>query len=343
MLILITGGCGFIGTNVALKALSRGYSVVAFDNLCRKGSESNLEELSKNHNFVFIKGDVRNYDQLSRIKNVDAIIHTAAQPGVPASIEDPIYDFEVNALGTLNVLELAKNNGKIPVIYCSTNKVYSCEVNEIQSKIFDNKRKWIDKKFILGIPEGFPVDSGGRAAYSPYGCSKYIGDRYCQEYYHTYGVPTVVNRMSCIAGERQLGKEEQGWVSWFVYAKMVDAVINIYGDGKQVRDVLYVGDLADLFLKEIEDIDIHKGQVYNVGGGPNNTVSLIEVLEYLSNLDQRPYRVVYQNWRPADHLVYVSDIRKVSKYWQPKLNPKQVIDIIWDWAHKNRKRVCSIL
>jgi len=145
MLILITGGCGFIGTNVALRALSRGYSVVAFDNLCRKGSESNLEELSKNQNFVFIKGDVRNYDQLSRIKNVDAIIHTAAQPGVPASIEDPIYDFEVNALGTLNVLELAKNNGKIPVIYCSTNKVYSCEVNEIQSKIFDNKRKWIDK------------------------------------------------------------------------------------------------------------------------------------------------------------------------------------------------------
>ena len=343
MKVLITGGCGFVGSNAAIKFIERGHEVIAFDNLSRKGSEFNLEELKHLKGFHFIMGDIRKMEDFDQIPEVDGIIHTAAQPGVPTSINDPRYDFEVNAQGTFNVLEYARRE-KTPTIFCSTNKCYSCEINNIRAEINGDRRVW-PEKYVNGIPEDFPVGAGGKAAYSPYGCSKYLGDRYCQEYFNTYGVPTVVNRMSCIAGERQMGFEEQGWLAWFVYARIFDLRVNIYGDGKQVRDVLYVGDLADLFLEELTNIEFHKGQVYNIGGGPENAVSLIEVLDHLVALDGSTFLTTYQDWRPADHLIYISDIRKISKYWEPKVGAIETVDKIWNWANipENKSKIWKML
>ncbi len=342
MKILITGGCGFVGSNVARYALGRGHEVVAFDNLVRIGSRSNLDEFKAENNFLFIEGDVREQADFEAAPEVDAVIHTAAQPGVPTSMRNPRYDFEVNALGTFNVLEFARERGLLPLIFTSTNKCYSCEVNEIGVEMAQNGRVFTGE-YRGGIPEGFPVDSAGKAAYSPYGCSKYTGDRYCQEYWHTYEVPTVVNRMSCIAGERQMGVEEQGWVAWFAYAKMFHINLNIFGDGKQTRDVLYVGDLARLFLEELEHIDRHRGQVYNVGGGPDKMISLQGVIDHLVDLEGSLFDITYHEWRQADHLAYYTDITKVSEFWQPEIGPIETVDRIWDWAGRNRSRIWRML
>jgi len=347
MRILITGGAGFVGSNTALKAMERGHFVVSFDNLSRIGSGSNLAELKKKENFLFIEGDITKSTDLDWIPlepKIDAIIHTAAQPGVPISIKDPLFDFKVNALGALNVLEFARSRGKIPVIFTSTNKCYSCAINDIPSVIEGKRRVW-KGEYAKGISENFPVDSGGKEPYSPYGCSKYTADRYMQEYYHTYGVPTVVNRMSCIAGERQMGVEEQGWLSYFVYAKLFNLPLNIYGDGKQVRDILYVGDLAELFLEEIENIETHQGQVYNIGGGPDNALSLLEVIDHLVALEGNLFDLIYQDWRQADHLVYISDISKIAPFWKPKVGAIETVDKIWNWVNApgNKSRIWKML
>ncbi len=331
MKLLITGGLGFIGTNTALKSMEQGHEVIGFDNMVRLGVEHNLRELERHKRFLFIRGDIRNTEDFKRIPEVDAVIHLAAQPGIPWSIKWPRYDFEVNAIGTLNVLEFAKERGKIPVIFSSTNKCYSEEINEIPMIEEEKRYRWKDYS---GIPETFPTDSRGKYPKSPYGCSKYVGDMYCQEYFHIYGVPTVVNRQSCIAGKWQQGCEDQGWTAWFVFVEMFNSLLSIYGDGKQVRDILYADDLAELYLIELENIDKCKGSVYNVGGGPENTISLIEAMEHMVALGGRPFRIVYKDWRLADQKIYISDISKVTRElgWKPTVNPIQTIDNIWDWA-----------
>ncbi|GAI19606.1 unnamed protein product, partial [marine sediment metagenome] len=276
--------------NTALKAMEQGHEVFAFDNLSRLGVEFNLAELNKHRLFRLIRGDVRNRSDFEGIPEVEAIISLAANPGIPWSITNPRYDFEVNALGTLNVLEFARERGKLPVIYASTNKVYSEKVNRICMKELETRYVWENTEpevYKAGIDEYFSIDSVGEYPHSPYGCSKYMGDLYCQEYYHIYGVPTVVNRQSCIAGRWQQGCEDQGWLAWFCFVKMFDAVLTIYGNGKQVRDILNVDELADLYLLQLLNIDTHKGKVYNIGGGPENTASLIEVMNHLVELDGR--------------------------------------------------------
>jgi len=354
MKILITGGGGFIGCNTSLKAMEQGHKVIAFDNLSRVGVEYNLQELNKHKNFRLIRGDVRNEQDFERIPDVDAIIHLSANPGIPWSISYPKYDFEVNAMGTLNVLEFARERGNLPVIFSSTNKVYSEAINEIPMIEKDTRYEWIksgvseDPTFenVLknrGIPEYFPVDSQGHFSHSPYGCSKYVGDMYCQEYYHIYGVPTVVCRQSCIAGKFQLGVESQGWTAWFCYAKMFDLPIRIFGDGKQVRDILNVDDLANLYLLLLQDISTHKGKVYNIGGGPEFSRSLIEVMNYLEKKGGKSFQITYEDWRPADHRIYISDISKIAKYWKPKINPEKTIDQIWDWAIKHKSIIKKFL
>jgi len=251
MKILITGGCGFIGTNVCLEAIKRKHKVVAFDSLIRKYTEENAKIL-QSKGIETIRGDVRNHYDLDRLPRVDGVIHLAANPGISWSINWPVYDFTTNALGTLNLLEFSRKNGKIPVIYASTNKVYSEEINLIPIKERATRYTWDFSKInakklrkgILdgiskrGINENFPVDSSGLFPHSPYGVSKATGDLYSQEYFHIYGIPTVVNRMSCIYGLYQKGVEEQGWVDWFVRAKIQNKTLNIYGDGKQIRDAL---------------------------------------------------------------------------------------------------------
>ena len=341
MKLLITGGAGFIGMNTSLLAMEQNHEIIALDNLCRLGTEFNLMELQKHRNFLFIRGDIRNTEDFKKIPEVEAIIHLAAQPGIPWSIKWPRYDFEVNAIGTLNVLEFARERGNVPVIYASTNKVYSEEINEIPMKKEKTRYAWADIKYKNGISEDYPVDSRGKYPHSPYGISKLAGDLLMQEYFHTYNVPTVVNRQSGIAGKWQQGCEDQGWMAWFVFVGMFNSLLTIYGDGFQVRDMLYADDLAELYLLELENIDKCKGSVYNVGGGKHNTISLIEAMEHIVALGGRPFRIVYKDWRQADQKIYISDISKVEKElgWKPKTSPIQTIDNIWDWAVEHRASV----
>ncbi len=315
--IVIFGGAGFIGTNVALKALEKGYEVVIFDSLIRSGTEENYEILKDKT--TFIRGDVRNPEDFWRIGKVDAAINFAANPGIPWSIENPMFDFQTNAYGALNVLEFSRNNGQFPVILASTNKVYSEEVNEIPLHEKSTRYGWSGEN-VYGIKETFPLDAQGRYAHSPYGCSKIAADMYTQEYYHLYGIPTVINRMSCIYGLHQKGVADQGWVDHFVRKILLgDGKIDIFGDGKQVRDMLFGEDVAELYLKELEMIDQVKGQVFNVGGSVHFNISLIESLELIKKLTGKDFTITYHPWRHADQKVYLSDTRKVEKVmgWKP--------------------------
>lgn len=323
MKILITGGCGFIGTNVAIEAKKRGHEVIRFDSLIRPLSEENIGLVDA----PLIRGDIRNPEDFERIPEVDAIINFAANPGVPWSINWPIYDFNVNAKGALNVLEFSKSRGKIPVIFASTNKVYSEEVNDIDMFEYDTRYEWLDKEY-KGINEDFPMDSRGKYPHSPYGASKASADLYHQEYFHTYGIPVVINRMSCIYGKHQKGVADQGWIDHFVRViKKGDGKIDIFGDGKQVRDMLWGGDVARLYLDELENIDKVKGEVFNVGGGIKNTISLIESINYIEKITNKKAELTYHDWRPADQKIYISDITKVKEKlgWEPEIDPEKGI------------------
>ena len=346
MKILITGGAGFLGTNIATYAINRGHKVVAFDSLIRNGVESNILE---HESYTLIRGDVRNAEDLERIPPVDAIIHLAANPGVPWSINSPLYDFEVNARGTINVLEFARSRGKIPVIYASTNKVYSDKVNTIALK--ENKTRYVidDKKFFDGISETYPIDGLGKFGHSPYGCSKYAGDVYCQEYSQIFDVPTVINRMSCLYGKYQQGVADQGWVAWFIIAKVLELPLTIFGDGKQVRDVLYGDDVARLYISQLENIDTHKGQVYNIGGGPKNTTSLLEFIDLLDNTkinggpEYKKLEVSFKDWRPCDHRVYISDIKKIEPHWKPTTAFATGVMKTYEWVEANIEMIKRIV
>jgi len=324
MKILITGGAGFIGSNTARLLLDRGYEVIILDNLSRKGVVNNLKWIPEAR---FIFGDVRNLEHLQHlIKDVDGIVHCAANPGIPFSLENPKEDFKINAMGTLNVLEIARKID-CPVIYCSTNKVYPEDlINSIPLIEKETRYEWADRK-------GFSkTDMVGGRPHSPYGISKLVGDMYCQEYFSVYGLHTVVNRMSCIYGTHQYGNEEQGWVAHFVFSVLRNKLITIYGNGKQVRDMLWGEDLARLFLLEIEKINKFKGTVWNVGGGPENTMSLIECLAHIHAKTGKEIRLNFKEWRVADHKVYISDIGELKKYWKPTISPEQGIDILIEWA-----------
>ncbi len=269
------------------------------------------------------------YD-LEKAGPVDGIIHTAANPGIKWSMLMPRFDFDTNASGTLNILEFARRLGGVPVIYCSTNKVYDGEkINAIPIKQIEARYTYDDPRYKYGIPPDFPVDGGD---HSCYGVSKLAGDIYSQEYARNMGVPTVVNRMSCLAGRWQMGVEEQGWVAWFVFAAISGKTINIYGNGKQVRDILDADDLARLLELQLAEINVHKGKVYNVGGGNRNTLSLLECVNYLNKKLNINIPLKFHPWRVADHRVYVSDISKLESFWKPKTTPYQVLDKIYQWA-----------
>ena len=364
--ILVTGGVGFIGTNFCVEALSRGFRVIAFDNLIRPGVESNI---LKHENYTFIKGDTREIGDLKKVfkdNKIHAIVHLSANPGIPWSIKDPLYDFKQNAEATVNVLEMSRKNGKIPVVYASTNKVYPDSLNNITMTEFKTRwafgeRDWVldtknlDKsdrptarlkmqsRFIHGINERYPVDSQGEFPHSPYGVSKLTGDLYMQEYWHAFGVPTVINRQSCTYGLYQHGVEDQGWVAWFIIAKILGRPLTIYGDGKQVRDALFGQDLAQLYLLELEHLWDEKkrpemaGKVFNVGGGERNLVSLLEAIELLDHIgkDFAPLKYEFKDWRFADQKIYYTDINKVSKFWKPRTSVVEGFNRSFEWFLKN--------
>lgn len=335
--ILVTGGAGLVGSHTAEYYAKRGSEVVILDNLLRsqlfnydkETVEYNWNYLDKYSYIRKIKGDVRNKENVYEAigDGVDIVIHTAAQPGVPSSVRMPREDFDINAFGTLNVLECIRQRApKATFIYCSTNKVYGENVDKIPLKEIEKRYIYRD---VDGVSENMTVDHTG---HTPYGVSKYVGDIYTQEYAHIYGMKTGVFRMSCIYGPRQFGFEDQGWVAWFIIAILTNQPITIYGNGKQVRDLLYVEDLVKAYDKFVES-DI-KHEVYNIGGGPQNTTSLLEFLDILKEELGKNPQISFSDWRPSDQKVYITDILKVKKElnWEPSINPRQGVKRLIEWA-----------
>ena len=286
-------------------------------------------------NFEFIKGDIRHHDRITKSsKDCDVIFQTAAQTTVTKSLDDPRTDFEINSLGTFNVLEAARINNCGGVVFCSTNKVFGANVNKVPLKQ-SKTRYMFSGKYTEGIDEKFPIDS---EEHTPYGVSKLSGDQYVRDYNTIYGLPGVVNRMSCIYGEHQFGNTDQGWVVHFIYSTITGKPITIYGDGKQVRDILYGCDLAKLFEKEAENITKISGRVFTVGGGRKNTISLLELITKLENLLGKKAVYSFSEWRPADQKVYYSNIASVKKIlgWQPETSVDAGIKNVIDWVSKNQ-------
>ena len=334
MKVLITGGAGFVGCNLANRFKQIGHSVYVFDNLSRKGSEHNLEWLLR-RGVHFIKGDVRDYKQLAQFflsnEDIDVVVHLAAQTAVTTSVIDPRNDFEINALGTFNILEAIRNSGRDPIfIYSSTNKVYGALEGV---EVIETETDYQFKQLPNGVAEDTPLDF-----HSPYGCSKGSADQYVRDYFRIYGLKTVVLRLSCIYGCRQFGVEDQGWVAWFTIASILDKPLTIYGNGKQVRDILFIDDLTSLVLLIIDNISVTKGKIYNVGGGKNNRVSLLELVSLLERELKVKLRISYSGWRLGDQPLFISDNSKIQNDigWQPKVRPAEGVGKLIGWIKENR-------
>jgi CDP-paratose 2-epimerase len=318
MRILITGGIGFIGTNLADRLLSDGHEVVLFDNFGRAGVEENLTWLRRQHRdrIQFVKGDVRDFAAVEvAMRGADVVFHFAAQVAVTTSVANPQEDFSINAQGTLNVLEAARHQRPMPIVlYTSTNKVYG---GLEHLHVVERPTRYEFENLPYGVSETCPLDF-----HSPYGCSKGSADQYVHDYHRIYGLRTIVFRMSCIYGPRQFGNEDQGWVAHFALTGLSGGNITIYGDGKQVRDLLYVDDLVVLMMRAIARIDRTAGEIYNVGGGPANTISVwAELQEPLKKLLGQTPKAIYDQFRRGDQLVYISDISRVCEHlgWSPKI------------------------
>jgi CDP-paratose 2-epimerase len=334
MRTLITGGAGFIGANLARALLADGHAVTLYDNLSRPGSQRNMHWLREQFGgrAELMLGDVRNTQLLTEtMRGAEAVIHLAGQVAVTTSVQNPRDDFEINALGTFNVLEAARAQPTPPIVlYASTNKVYG-GMEDVPLAEEPTRYRYRD---MAGIPETQPLDF-----HSPYGVSKGAGDQYVHDYARIYGMKTVVFRQSCIYGPRQFGVEDQGWLAHFVIATQLGRPISIYGDGKQVRDMLYVDDLVRAYKLAIERIDKVRGQVFNLGGGPDNALSIwAEVGEMLEELAGHEIPVTYGDWRPGDQPVCVMDITKAERElgWKPEVKVRDGVEKLWNWVRDNR-------
>jgi CDP-paratose 2-epimerase len=330
--VLITGGAGFIGCNWAARLMREGHEVTVFDNLSRKGTQANLDWLKSQGELSFVYGDVRDAAALEQAaKGHQAIYHLAAQVAVTTSVINPREDFEINALGTFNVLEAARLADTQPiVVYASTNKVYG-GMEDVQ--VVADQMRWRYADLPLGMPETQPLDF-----HSPYGCSKGAGDQYVRDYARIYGLPTAVFRQSAIYGTRQFGVEDQGWLAHFVIATVKGRPLNIYGDGKQVRDMLWIDDLLDAYQIALTHPDKIAGKIFNIGGGPEFTLSIwTEVGPLLEALAGRKIETWHGAWRPGDQKVYISDIRKAGQElgWRPKVSPQEGARRLWEWVSAN--------
>lgn len=332
---VITGGAGFIGSNLADYYLSKNRRVVILDNFSRPGSEKNLDWLKSRHGgrLKVIRADVRRPGGklLAALSGADALFHLAAQVAVTTSVTDPRTDFEINALGTFNVLEAARQSVSKPVVvYSSTNKVYG---KMADLGIVERNGRYAYEHNDHGISEQRPLDP-----YSPYGCSKCAGDQYVLDYARIYGLRTVVFRQSCIYGPRQFGMEDQGWLAWFSIRAFERQPVTIYGDGKQVRDALYVEDLVEAYDAAVRHIDTTAGRAYNIGGGPANTLSLLELVEMLDRYIGGRLKFSFEDWRPGDQPIFVSDIARAAADfgWRPRTGVQQGVRRLVDWIQANR-------
>ena len=333
--VLITGGAGFIGTNLANSLLRTGRLVRIFDNLSRPGAEHNLRWLRAAHGsrMQVEQGEVQSTARLREaLADVGTVFHLAAQVAVTTSLADPRDDFAVNAAGTLNLLELIRETGRrIALVFTSTNKVYGALDDLPLVALATRYHPAVDPS---GIDETRPL-----SFHSPYGCSKGTADQYVLDYARGYGVEATVFRMSCIYGPHQYGTEDQGWVAHFLIRAQQELPITIFGDGRQVRDLLYVDDLIEAFLLAEDHLPEIAGEPFNIGGGPDNTISLCELVEQISTLNNGPPENAYGPWRASDQRWYVSDLRKFERAtgWQPKINVEQGIRQLHQWILINRR------
>lgn len=335
--VLITGGAGFIGTNLAHRILKSGRSVYIYDNLSRPGVEQNVRWLRENHGdrLKVVISDTRNSHSLkSAVQHVTQVFHFAAQVAVTTSLSEPMHDFMVNTYGTLNVLEAIRAAKKRPsLIYTSTNKVYGA-LNDIKILPIGNQYAPTDPIVrAYGIGEDRPLDF-----HSPYGCSKGAADQYVIAYARTYSIPAAVFRMSCIYGPHQFGTEDQGWVAHFLTRALERKPVTIYGDGMQVRDVLFIEDLVDAFLQAQKNIQKISGQAFNIGGGPSNTLSLLELVDLINKIQGEKLFTKFENWRVGDQRYYVSDSRKFREAtgWTPRVNARQGVAELYSWLTQRK-------
>jgi len=339
MKFLITGGCGFLGSNIARKILEGGDELFIFDNLSRFGSEKNLDWLMSLGNFTFFHGDIRDKENVSDvIKEVvpDVIYHLAGQVAMTTSINDPRLDFEINALGSFNVLESVKDYSPDSiVVYSSTNKVYG----DLEWVGYDETdTRYIATNFPEGFSETIHLDF-----HSPYGCSKGCADQYMLDFHRMFNVNTVVFRHSSMFGGRQFSTIDQGWIGWFCQKAFetklgtVNEPFTISGNGKQVRDILYADDMVTLYLEVVKNIDKTKGQVFNIGGGIRNSLSLLELFDILeAKLDIKlKYKKIPA--RESDQKVFVADIAKIKQFigWEPKTDKFSAIAKMLQWIDSN--------
>ena len=330
MRLIVTGGAGFIGCNALASFMGDGHTVLSVDSLARAASPLNAEWLRTEHRIENRVLDLRDSEATARLVRdfaPDVVIHCAGQVAVTSSIIDPRRDFEDNAQATLNVLEaLRLYTPRAILLYASTNKVYGA-----MSDVAVGLRG--DRYAYLEMPEGCseerPLDF-----HSPYGCSKGAADQYVRDYARIYGLRTVVFRQSCIYGTRQFGSEDQGWVAWFTIRSVQGKPVTVYGDGYQARDVLFIDDLIDAFRSAIARIDVAAGQVFNIGGGPTNTLSLRELLQMLGELNGRQLQVSYGPWRAGDQRVFVSDVSKARRIlgWEPRIDVRDGVRRLHRWV-----------
>jgi CDP-paratose 2-epimerase len=315
MNILITGGAGFVGTNLAERMLNKDHTVIVIDNLYRQGSEKNLQWLKQKYpQLIYINHDIR--QPIPEIKT-DFIFHTAAQVAVTTSVQNPKEDFEINALGTLHVLELARRND-CGLVFCSTNKVYGDLAN---IPVIEQATRY-EYTSLQGISEEQPLDP-----HTPYGVSKAAADCYVRDYARVYGLPNSVFRMSCIYGSKQHGIVDQGWIDFILRKILNNETVSIFGDGKQVRDILHVSDLVNAFeLAITKPID-----VVNIGGGLSNTISILELLEQTKSFGLNP-RHQFENWRPSDQKAFYCDISKAQRWgWNPIVSKEEGLRRQLEW------------
>jgi CDP-paratose 2-epimerase len=329
---LVTGGAGFLGANLTDALLSEGVPTTVLDNLSRPGSELNVDWLRARHGdaLAFTGADVRDAQAVERaVSEADVVYHFAGQTAVTGSIVDPWADFEHNALGTLNVLEAARRSTKDPVVvYASTNKVYGALPGML---VVEEETRYRLPEAEAGIDEHQPLDF-----HSPYGCSKGAADQYVRDYHRVYGLRTVVLRQSCVFGPRQMGLEDQGWVAWFVIAAALGLPITVFGDGKQVRDLLYIDDAVRALRSAVENIDVTAGEVYNIGGGPAQTLSVW--LEFERVLEQTIGRTVgpvrYAPARVGDQRVFYCNTEKArgELEWEPTVGVEEGLERLASWV-----------
>jgi CDP-paratose 2-epimerase len=342
-LVLITGGSGFVGTNLAHRLLSEGQPVLLFDSLARPGVEQNLRWLRDTHGDLveIMIADVRDVRAVRHaVQQASQVYHFAAQVAVTTSLTDPVEDFEVNARGTLNVLEAIREQASPPpVLFTSTNKVYGA-LEDVGLRRRNLRYEPTDPSLRqTGVSESRPLDF-----HSPYGCSKGTADQYVLDYARTYGLPSIVFRMSCIYGAHQFGTEDQGWVAHFLIRALDGHPITLYGDGRQVRDILSVDDLVDAFLLAQQFMATESGQAFNIGGGPGNTVSLLELLDLITELVGHKPGFQFDVWRTGDQRYYVSDTAKFQRAtgWKPRIIVQEGLDRLLQWLVDSRSKEAVI-